>query len=606
MDSLSYEIVAQIVTYLNAGDAVSLGATSRRNREICLARLDPERYFMRTFKNVRYLLVSMTEHGCVLSGSRALEYFVPGAIEDPGNDKSGADTLSDWDFLVPCVKSSVYGMMDALSRCGVEWQNPLTELLELLKKPYGTTAYLAINRFESYETSIHTSALPGEFPDKVLDLFVRLQRFVQTNGRGEDREWVAVSLIDTDQSFKIEILSSSQMVDQNRNPLTGLPLGHDETFDVSTRENTASYSSMSGKPINLFNGYITPPGGQRQKVQLFQCHDRHGGEKRKSSTPLEYIVDTYYATHVQCFISGWSAGHFYYDLASQKLSLTWEKNSQERLQKCIAKYRSRGFRFFLANDSPDDDLCIEYDDDLHWHRHDYSNNNFIAANGLARIPVFPAELLEVAPQAGRVIQVNLRQSVSSQDNPGSERRLTEQQKPAQGTPMPLTSIHNGPLSQESYDALLSSSRRTSDRRLGGRGTLAIRFVRFQEAVKATVDSNRLSSAAATSSDFAKVYATLDTALSMLRVVTANRPRAVEPTIPCMPRFEYGKQSGTSVTSFPHLRAALSSPNTDLEPEQSPSTSRLHGHYELINLMSASSCYSDECQKGISKMMPPQI
>ncbi|CAK7272929.1 hypothetical protein SEPCBS57363_005395 [Sporothrix epigloea] len=607
MDYISYEIVAHIAKFLNAGDAVSFGATSRRNREISLARLDPERYLMRTFKNVRYLLVSMTEHACVLSGSRALEYFVPGAIEGPGNDKSGADTLSDWDFLVPCVKSSVYGMMDALSRCGVEWQHPLTEILELLEKPYGTTAYLAIARFNYYDPSIHTSALPEGTPYIIFDLFAELRRFAETDGRPADQDWVAVSLIDIDQGFQMSLLTFSDMVDQKRNPLTGLPLGPGETFDVSNHEHGTSYSSMSGKPINFFNGYITPPGGLRQKVQLFQCHNCDKDDvKNKSSTPLEYIIDTYYATHVQCFISGWSAGHFYYDLASQKLSLAWETSSRERLQKCVAKYRSRGFRFFLANNSPDDYSCIEYDDDLNWHRHDDSNNNFVVANDLARSPISPAELLEVGPLAGRVMQVSLCQSVSLQDNPGSERRLTEQQKPPQGTPMPLTSRRNGPLSLESYDTLLSSKRRTSDRRLGGPGTLAIRFIGFQEAVKATVDSNRLSSGVATSSDFAKVYTRLDLALSMLRVVTTNRPHAAEPSVPSMPHFEYGEQSGTLVTSFPHLRAALSQPFTELEPKQSPNTSRLHRHYELINLLSASSCYPHVCFKGISKMMPPQI
>lgn len=68
-------------------------------------------YLKQTFHYPVTLMSAMFDTGCVLTGSRALEFFLPGA--------AGPD--SAWDFYVPGYKESVADMIDALARCGVIW-----------------------------------------------------------------------------------------------------------------------------------------------------------------------------------------------------------------------------------------------------------------------------------------------------------------------------------------------------------------------------------------------------------------------------------------------------------------------------------------------------
>ncbi|TVY74452.1 hypothetical protein Focb16_v006006 [Fusarium oxysporum f. sp. cubense] len=85
-----------------------------------------------------------------------------------------------------------------------------------------------------------------------------------------------------------------------------------------------------------------------QTVQLIVgCH--YSGIK----SCLSFIKD-FYASHVQCFISGWCASHMYYHHASSKNPVRWESSfflSSARIpiEKVIQKYRSRGYEFRRAD-----------------------------------------------------------------------------------------------------------------------------------------------------------------------------------------------------------------------------------------------------------------
>jgi len=72
------------------------------------------------FKNSQRLLYELGKVDTVLSGSRALEYFLEGS----------ATETSAWDFYCHADLVSIYGTMEALEASGVVWH----ELHEVLRK----------------------------------------------------------------------------------------------------------------------------------------------------------------------------------------------------------------------------------------------------------------------------------------------------------------------------------------------------------------------------------------------------------------------------------------------------------------------------------------
>ena len=103
LDSLSIEDVRSF------GQAV--GTTTAVTR-----RLSVVNYLAKHFggsSQGRALLVAMASFGVVLSGSRSLDYFIPGA----------ARSDSDWDLYIPKEVNSIYGFMDRLASLGlVRWE----------------------------------------------------------------------------------------------------------------------------------------------------------------------------------------------------------------------------------------------------------------------------------------------------------------------------------------------------------------------------------------------------------------------------------------------------------------------------------------------------
>ncbi|CAK7238666.1 MAG: hypothetical protein STHCBS139747_000084 [Sporothrix thermara] len=620
MDSLSYELVALIASYLSAGDALNLGATCRHLREACLARVDPERYLQPTFMYARYLLAAMTDYGCILSGSRALEYFVPGSIDDPGRSTerhgSNAPTPSDWDFLVPCNPESVYGMMDALARCGVEWQHPLAEVLSLVDKPRGTSAVV---RAESliYCNANDIALSPSTTPSPAaLVLFEQLRAYFLQNMGSFQNVWIVVTVRDV----KLGKYQFKKMRGLSQH--TGHPLDADAADAVVAGQygpdgyQEYSYASEDGVPVNLINGYITPPGRLRQKVQLFQCHSA----KRKSSTPLEYVLNTYYATHVQCFISGWAAGHFYYDLACQRLALTWHTSAKQKksLRPCVQKYRRRGYRFFTPNlprTSKNLD-CDEYDDDLNLHWHHDANPDFAKAT----YTPMGSDADDGVGQTGPELMdahVQLQPDLPGMSTLSLQARSLQRRQPPRGTPPPLSTVRTGRLSQKGYEVIQQHRQPVSSHRLGGRGTLLIRFARFQSELRDVIRSTTESMSAAGS--FEQQYRQLEKSLTQFRFMAITRPLAIEPVIPELHQLDLVDLLGRPREVLPSLCAALALATVRGEKAlgsrgapPKARTKRLDKStkewrfYELLNRLTISSCYGRPCYKSNADMPPPQI
>ncbi|KAM4063824.1 hypothetical protein HRG_012524 [Hirsutella rhossiliensis] len=107
--------IKNIINKLNLGDALALKdafSYSPILSQCYRARADPVAYLSASFKHPLTLLSAMFDTGCVISGSRALDFFVPGSARPD----------SDWDFYVPGYKESVVDMVNVLGACGVSWQ----------------------------------------------------------------------------------------------------------------------------------------------------------------------------------------------------------------------------------------------------------------------------------------------------------------------------------------------------------------------------------------------------------------------------------------------------------------------------------------------------
>lgn len=650
MDRLSFELIEHIAAYLNAGDALNLATTSRRIRAACHSRLDPERYLQPTFRYARYLLAAMTDYGCILSGSRALEYFVPGSIDDPEPSEGGP--VSDWDFLVPCFQGSVYGMMDTLARCGVQWQNPMAELFALVGKPAGSSVVIRAATVMPVIAS-HLAHDLLEAPSvEALAMYRKLHSFVYVHTDPSGLSWIQVEVLkdnppagsEPGSNYAFEEILLQDMQYRGLDPHTGRPLSAERAEGpeiIPTGPGAYhNYGYAQDTTIRLINGYIKPPGGLRQKVQLFQCHRERG----EAATPLEYVVGTYYATHVQCFISGWAAGHFYYDLARQNLSLVWrppyekQKKGQEKaLQACVQKYRSRGYRFFQPDVSEiryNRPVCAEYSDDLKWVLHDDLNPAF-------RQAVYTPDYVPYDPMASAVADVSREIATMSHVKPtairgplGGEglRRPPPSPPPPprrrlprvyaneilKGTPEPLSTIRTGRLSDEGYAALKRDGGHVHDGKLGKTGTKLILFRQLQnglrEATRTDIEAKR---AAPKLSQF---YRMLESLLCNFRYLTLERPVAIEVLIGAPIYWGTTDTLGNPKEAH-NLSQALTyatiggGDDNDMGTRGAPpgtptrrfdSLCKEWRYYELLVLMTTTACHNGSCHQQLEYSLPPQI
>lgn len=576
MDTLSLEIVELIASLLPLHDAVRFSMSCRIARAACRRRIEPDSYLVKTFRTPRYLLAAMTDFGCVLSGSRALEYFVPGS----------ASESSDWDFLVPCVESSTLGMMDALEKCGVEWEDPFDSVMSLIASLQKSgTAIVRAAALISVRPELFASRRRPRPTREQREMYELLYDFVFQSLYGHYTSWIRVDIkvrnypelaamgpawiakayknttskrplkdsnynMDVDLNlddileidnhanirgsrtselsansavvktstsvYKLTEVFRNMLLHENINPLTG-HADDFETCSISDTMDAEEYNEHNlSKPVKLINGYIKPTSAssrssrqERQKVQLFQCHSRIN----TPCTPLEYIVNSYYATHVQCFISGWAAGHFFYDLARQKLAITWgleiARARQHARRMCIRKYRERGFRFFVSGS-----LELELDDNLDYFVHATEvkrGNSTLCRTG----EVFPGarqhdsataqhDMIVEAVAAADFAALRAAVGDNNDDDEGEEEMRSPTSPPHEVESGSDNNMRPQFLSHEGYDTLYAAVHpgahsdqarlRAQDpappnldvtsvsRRLGDKGTLLVRFHRLQKTM----------------------------------------------------------------------------------------------------------------------------
>ncbi|KAJ6783297.1 hypothetical protein PWT90_02205 [Aphanocladium album] len=106
----------------------------------------------------------------------------------------------------------------------------------------------------------------------------------------------------------------------------------------------------------VFNGKIQTEKGETQNVQLIS----HFYTKNQPS--LFGMLMRFWASHIQCFIGGWCAGHTHYMSAMKRKMFIWTLKNQnpESVGKAMLKYRARGFTAAYENQPHWRDLFDEH------------------------------------------------------------------------------------------------------------------------------------------------------------------------------------------------------------------------------------------------------
>lgn len=313
LDKLPTEILDRVVANLNPVDAASVHR--EYGRASFKRRVDPAMYLRSTFSNPMNLLAVMASTGCVISGSRALEYFEPHSV--------AAD--SDWDFFAYNEQDSIYLMMKALENSGVVWDVDSGKFTRLVKGPNGHSEEMTVSQLaraygnmtkprDPWITGIYRAtndALSAKHQVNMWDLshsgraHLKITK-VSSEPTGTE-PWVTVD-VRLEDELEEKITRRAESGDAFSNP-----------YDNGIR--------------TVIAGHVKGNRGE-QKVQLVLC-----------DVLILDKITSFYASHVQCFISGWCAVQLFPRETSNRQSILWNKEGTLNVKRAITKYEARGFTF---------------------------------------------------------------------------------------------------------------------------------------------------------------------------------------------------------------------------------------------------------------------
>ena len=313
INRLSAELLEEIFSYLPLKDSIAFGRTCHKMSELMRDRADPVLYLSRDFDYPLSLLYMLGDTGSVISGSRALEFFVPGSTSED----------SDWDFYVPGTIQGVLSMMHELSHNGVTWDTGfIYKVLEFCAS--GSPDNMDITGREMSKLWY----MGHETWDDLVESVSRAQKDVlQSCKRAANPENSGITLLKRWKNGTMNICVKRRRRDRNNFESNG-----DQQFEGhSTLE---SY----GEQLEVIEGKMERRG-RVKRVQMIICKNYE-----VVGSPFDYI-SRFYATHVQCFIAGYFAGHFYNDMASKKCAILWnaEDRALNKIQGCVEKYKKRSF-----------------------------------------------------------------------------------------------------------------------------------------------------------------------------------------------------------------------------------------------------------------------
>ncbi|RSL96365.1 hypothetical protein CDV31_013505 [Fusarium ambrosium] len=345
---LPNEIILHLVGLLPIADVVSLKRATHDLLPVLAERIDPSRYLQSTgpFADSPELLEVMARHGAVLSGSRALEYFVPGSST---ND-------SDWDFYVPPILPSIIAVKNALEKSGVRFESSLESAARQLRQK--SEVILNQNQIVSiaYEAFFNKSSWSVE--QRIVINSIRymypalrdMTMHVRENGSvGWMEDLVPIFIRE---GGRVTLLQPHEEITH----------GYPENVASKVLSGTAH---RNGSPVSvqLVIGTI-----DRRMISITDG---------LSQTVFGSIL-SFYGSHVQCMLSKHFALHLYYRLASGKRAFRWHvpEAVHQRAENAVEKYVTRGFRFITASDNREewtfrsaqdnDSFLVEFDTREHY------------------------------------------------------------------------------------------------------------------------------------------------------------------------------------------------------------------------------------------------
>ena len=267
------------------------------------SRSDPVTYLSATFKDPIELLSVMFDTGAAIVGPRALNFFVPKAF-----------TNTDWDFYVPGYKESVVDMLKVLQRAGVTWHFEGERIAASIRRAGEATAEKGVlETLRSWVASETTLAGSREHLGDVLSRLVREFQSLRPDQKKPSHFRITGGIGDC-----INILPGKPMHPES-----------DTYFDQSDLKNV------------IIRGSVPTRQGM-QPVRLIV------GTNSANGMGCMAFLKTVYASHLQCFISGWCAAHMYYQLAHNGKTIFWKpwyRKNAVQIRRAVHKYRARGFEF---------------------------------------------------------------------------------------------------------------------------------------------------------------------------------------------------------------------------------------------------------------------
>ncbi|TKA23930.1 hypothetical protein B0A50_06436 [Salinomyces thailandicus] len=239
-----------------------------------------------SFHSPQRLLRGMARANCLLSGSRALDFFVPGS----------ATPSSDWDFYTYGSPYCVGLAIEALSGAGVEWCDAFQPIREIATAPMRSVFYMELEHAYAF---VDRALTPRNVDPIVADILVQLRDVLWT------KPYQRAVLLNNGSTIHL----------------------------VGRAGGGAPYGTGA---VNLITGHTTH-NGSSEKVQLIF---------RYNTSPVQHIL-AFYASSVQCFISPFAAVHLYFSLAKQRTAIYWPHNSQHEPSAVasVKKYEARQWTF---------------------------------------------------------------------------------------------------------------------------------------------------------------------------------------------------------------------------------------------------------------------
>jgi hypothetical protein len=312
---LPYEIVAKIYGYLSIDEVTSVDITYReadydtshhgydhlehikginQQKTIFFKRLFEDRismnlYLGQHFSDSQGLLKCMLINDIYISGSRALDYFVPGST----------DENSDWDFYTGTDNNQVFRFMEFMKSIGIIWLTMIdwfTEKLEDDECVSGITAKQIRN--------LHTMTLSDVGNRTVFNAIYKLA------AEGEVYERIH-------EEFTITVKNSK---------------GKDKTF-ILRHDIYANFNIIYG----TFNDH-----GKTQRVQLMIGTELLGTIVRFYTSAVQCVITGFCAAHMYAKDAYNRQSRLW--LAQQDHPISAKKTRDSR-----KKYEKRGFMFYKSS-----------------------------------------------------------------------------------------------------------------------------------------------------------------------------------------------------------------------------------------------------------------